>query len=171
MDFTIIFTEMNWVPALLLILGFVFITIEVFVPGFGFFGIAGLGSLVAGIIVRIVQGLNVLQSIWFVLTLIAGLLVIGFVVLVGGRRFILGRTGLFENTTSISTNYNQTDRELKKLVGKNGKTISKLDLGGKAKIAGKIYDVMSINSYIEPNAHIKVVAIKNNTILVRKWFE
>ena len=63
------------------------------------------------------------------------------------------------------------DKQLRKLVGKNGKTISKLDLGGKAKIKGKIYDVVSIANYIEANTRIKVVEIKNNTIMVRKWFE
>ena len=46
-----------------------------------------------------------------------------------------------------------------------------LNLGGKAKINGKIYDVVSRNSYIEDGAHIKVVEIKDNTIIVRKWFE
>lgn len=171
MDYAVIFTEISWVAALIIILGLVFITIEVFVPGFGFFGITGTILMVIGIIVRICQGLNFIQSVWFVLTIIGGLLVMGFVILVGGRRFILGRMGLFENNTSISTDYNKVDRELKRLVGKSGKAVSKLDLAGKAKIAGKIYDVMSINSYIDAGSHVKVVSIKNNTILVRKWFE
>lgn len=171
MEYAVIFTEMSWISALIIIVGLVLLTIEVFVPGFGFFGIAGLVTMGAGIVVRIFEGLDFLQAIWFVLTIVAGLLIMSFVVLVGGRRLVLGRTGIFENSTTISTHYNQVDRELKKLVGKTGKTVSKLDLAGKAKIKGKIYDVMSINSYIESGAHIKVVAIKNNTILVRKWFE
>lgn len=171
MEFTQIFTEMHWVPALLLVVGLVMMVIEIFISGFGFFGIMGLISLIAGVVVRICFGLNLSQS----LTLI--LLVIGFLVLVvmfmvyGAKYGILGKTGLFERRSTLSQDYNKVERELRKLVGRNGKTISKLDLGGQAKIRGKIYDVVSISNYIEPNTNIKVVEIKDNTIMVRKWFE
>ena len=84
---------------------------------------------------------------------------------------ILGKTGLFERRSTLSTDYNVADRHLRKLVGKSGKTITNLDLAGKAKIRGTIYDVVSITSFIERGANIKVVEIKDNTIMVRKWFE
>ena len=90
---------------------------------------------------------------------------------VSARFGLLSHTGLFENKSTISKDYNKLDRSLKRLVGKSGKAVSALNLGGKAKIAGKVYDVVSINSYIEAGKHIKVVEIKNNTIMVRKWFE
>ena len=84
---------------------------------------------------------------------------------------VLGRTGLFERRSTLSQDYNIAERQIRKLVGKSGKAVTKLDLAGKAKIKGKIYDVMSINSYIEPGSHVKVVEIRDNTIMVRKWFE
>ena len=67
MEFVEIFTQMSWIAALLLIVGAVFMIIEVFVPGFGFFGIVGSLSLIAGIVVRICQGLDVTQSIALIL--------------------------------------------------------------------------------------------------------
>ena len=67
--------------------------------------------------------------------------------------------------------YNEVGRKYKKLIGKSGKAITKIDLAGKAKIKGQIYDVMSMNSYIEAGQHVKVVEIRDNTIMVRKWFE
>ena len=171
MEFTQIFTKMHWVPALLLIVGLVMMIIEIFVSGFGFFGVSGLISLTAGVIVRICFGLNLSQSLTLIL-LVIGFLVLVFMVMVYGAKYgILGRTGLFERRTTLSKDYNKVERELRKLVGRNGKTISKLDLGGQAKIRGKIYDVVSISNYIEPNTNIKVVEIKDNTIMVRKWFE
>ena len=159
MEFTQIFTQMHWVPALLLIVGLVMMIIEIFVSGFGFFGISGIISLVAGVIVRICFGLNLSQSLTLILMVL------------GAQYGILGKTGLFERRTTLSKDYNRAEKELRRLVGKSGKTISKLDLGGKAKIRGKIYDVVSISSFIEPNKNIKVVEIKDNTIMVRKWFE
>lgn len=171
MEFVQIFTQMHWVAALLLIVGAVLMIVEVFVPGFGFFGISGSLTLVAGVIVRIYQGLNINQILSLVL-IVLGFFVVVFLVMIYGAKFgFLGKSGLFERRTTLSKDYNKTERALRKLVGKNGKTISKLDLGGKAKIKGKIYDVVSISSFIEPDTNIKVVEIKDNTIMVRKWFE
>ena len=171
MELIQIFTQMHWIPALLLIVGFVMFVVEIFIPGFGFFGISGMLSLIAGVIVRICFGLNLTQSLILILLVIGAMVLIVMLMIWGSQYGFLGRSGLFERGTTLSKDYNRADRELRRLVGKNGKTISKLDLGGKAKIKGKIYDVVSISNYIEANSRIKVVEIKNNTIMVRKWFE
>ena len=171
MEFTQIFTEMHWAPALLLVVGLVMMIVEIFVSGFGFFGISGIISLVAGVVVRICFGLTISQSLTLILIVIGFLALVVMVMIWGAQYGILGKTGLFERRTTLSKDYDKADREIRRLVGKSGKTISKLDLGGKAKIRGKIYDVVSISSFIEPNKNIKVVKIKDNTIMVRKWFE
>ena len=171
MDLMVIFTQMSWVAALLLILGVVFILIEAFVPGFGFFGIGGVESLIAGIIVRICQGLNVEQSMALILLVLAFFVVASLIFVFSARFGVLKHTGLFETKSTLDKNYNKAEREIRKLVGKSGKTVTKLDLAGKAKIRGKIYDVVSINSFIEAGANIKVVKIQDNEIFVRKWFE
>ena len=83
MEFVQIFTEMSWLPALLLIVGAVMMIIEMFVSGFGFFGIAGIISLVAGVVVRICQGLNVNQALMLILIVFAFFLERFFVMTVG----------------------------------------------------------------------------------------
>ncbi len=171
MEFTQIFTEMSWLTIMFLAIGVVFTFIEMFVPGFGFFGIGGILSLIAGVAIRIWQGLNLAQSLTLILIVI-GFIVIAVIFMVYSAQYgILGKTGLFERRSTFDKDYGKTPRELKKLVGRNGKTISALNLGGQAKIRGKIYDVISISSYIEPNTNIKVVEIKDDCIMVRKWFE
>ena len=171
MEFVEIFTQMSWIAALLLIVGAVFIAIEVFIPGFGFFGVTGILSLIAGIVVRICQGLDLTQSIALILMCLGFFVVASMIMIGSAAHGLLGRTGLFERRSSISEDYNQVSKQYRKLVGKSGKAITKIDLAGKAKINGKIYDVQSINSFIEVGQHVKVVEIKNNTIMVRKWFE
>lgn len=171
MEFVEIFTGMSWIPALLLSLGLLFLIVEVFIPGFGFFGVTGILLLIAGIIVRIVDGLNIVQSLTLIL-LVLGVLIIAFLLMVNSARHgLLGRTGLFETKSSIRQDYDKVDKNLSKLVGQSGRAVGVSNLGGKAKIKGKIYDVVSVNSYIEDGAHIKVVEIRDNTIMVRKWFE
>ena len=171
MEFLEIFTEMHWIAILLLSIGFVFYIVEVFVPGFGFFGITGTIAIVAGVVFRIAQGLNLVQSLVLILMVLGAFIIGFFIMIISAKYGVLGRSGLFENRSTLSKDYNVPERSLRKLVGKSGKTISKLDLAGQAKINGKIYNVVSISSFIEPGKNIKVVEIKDNTIMVRKWFE
>ena len=171
MDFLTIFTQMSWISGLLLALGLAFIVVEVFAPGFGFWGISGILLLIAGVIVRIVEGLNLVQTFTLILLIMGGLVALGILMVIGAQYGFLSHTGLFENNSTLSKQYNKTDKSLKKLVHKSGKSITDINMAGKAKIKGKIYDVVSINSFIEKGKHVKVVEIKDNTIFVRKWFE
>ncbi len=171
MEFVEIFTEMSWIAMLLLCIGMVFVIVELFIPGFGFFGIAGGVSIIAGVVVRIMQGLNLVQSLVLILLILGFFIIATLFMVFSAQHGILGRTGLFETKSSISTDFNKADKQLSKLVGRSGKAISVLNLGGKAKIRGRVYEVVSIGSYIEAGSHIKVVEIKNNQIMVRKWFE
>ena len=171
MEFIQIFTQMSWVSALLFILGVVLLFVELFVPGFGFFGFAGCGSIIAGIVVRIVDGLNFTQSLMLILMVLAFLGLMSFIMVQSVKHGLLGKSGLFERGSTLSVNHNIADKQTRKLVGKSGKTITNLNLAGKAKIRGKIYDVVSQNSYIEKGSNIKVVKVEGNSIVVRKWFE
>lgn len=171
MEFLSIFTEMSWVCIALFCLGLAFLIIEVFVTGFGFFGISGTISIVAGVIVRICQGLNLVQSLTLVLIVIGVMMILTMLMVYSAQYGLLGHSGLFEKKSSLDKNYNQPDRKIRKLVGKSGKAITDLKLAGKAKIRGRIYDVVSMKSYIEKGSNIKVKEIKDNEIIVRKWFE
>ncbi|MDE6885078.1 MAG: hypothetical protein K2P32_04810, partial [Clostridia bacterium] len=52
-ELQIAFSDIGIVPAILLILGTIFIIVEIFEPGFGFFGIAGIILVLAGMAVRL----------------------------------------------------------------------------------------------------------------------
>lgn len=171
MEFVEIFSQMGWIAATLICVGMLFCVIEIFVPGFGFFGISGIFLIVAGAIVRIFNGLNATQSLMLILILLGFVALVIFILIFTAKNGYLRWTGLFETKPSIATNYNQATRELRKLVGKFGKTVTDLNLGGKAKIKGKIYNVLSINSFIPTGKNIKVIEIKDNQIMVRKFFE
>lgn len=171
MEFLTIFTEMNWICILLFCIGLLFLFVEVFVPGFGFFGITGSILLVAGVIVRICNGLNLVQSLSLILVVVGAIIILTMIMIYSAQYGLLGRSGLFESRTSIARDYNEPDRAIRKLVGKSGKALTSLNMAGKAKIKGKVYDVVATKSPLEKGANIKVVEIRDNEILVRKWFE
>lgn len=171
MEFVEIFSQMSWIAAALMFGGLVFIVVEVLLPGFGFFGIAGSASIIAGVIVRIVQGLTLVQSVVLILMILVFFIVCLIFMVFSAQHGILGRTGLFENATTFESRNGRELKELKKLIGKSGRAQGVMNLGGKVKINNITYDAVSVKSYIENNQHIKVIGVKDNTLLVRKWFE
>ena len=70
-SFVRLFTEMNSWTIVLFILGIIFCLIEMFVPGFGFFGISGIVMIVAGIIVRMVSGGDLYMLLYMILIALA----------------------------------------------------------------------------------------------------
>jgi membrane-bound ClpP family serine protease len=90
MEFVAIFTEMNWLPAMFLILGVTFLLVETFVPGFGFFGISGIVSLIVGVIIRICQGLNLTQSLGLILIIVGFFALCGLYMVFSAQYGILG---------------------------------------------------------------------------------
>lgn len=107
--------------------------------------------------------IKVCLKYWWVALLVMALLIIIWV--------LIWKSGLFEKRATLDEKYYLGDKYKRKLVGKSGKAITNLNLAGKAKICGKIYEVISQNSYIEKGSNIKVVKIDDNSIVVRKWFE
>ena len=168
MKFIQIFSQMHWSAILLLAIGMIFMIVEMFIPDFGFFGIMGLVCLVAGVIVRICQGVTIFQALMLILIVL--LLYCGCfgLMIKTAKSGKLGKIGLFETKPSISSEYNQPNPDLLNLVGKFGKTTTDLNLAGRALIDGKIYDVVSELSFIEKHVEIEVLAVKDNTIVVMR---
>lgn len=139
------------------VLGIVFLVIEFFIPGFGFFGISGLSLIGGGIIIKICIGES-LVSIILVLA-IALILVIGVLVLL-----ILqakkGKGLLISKGTSLPTFYN--DDDLKIFIGQTGEAVTTCKPIGKIRIDNEIYEALSLNGFLEIGTKVKVVSVKDN---------
>ena len=79
-SFVRLFTDMNPWCIGLFVLGIIFCAIEVFMPGFGFFGISGSIMIAIGIVLRLVMGGDGWMLLYMVL-IFAIILVLLFVVL------------------------------------------------------------------------------------------
>ena len=82
-EVALVFTEIGWIPAICLILGMILIIVEIFQPGFGFFGIAGGILVVIGIIVRIYNsgGGNPIIQFFVLLAIVLGVLALAAVII------------------------------------------------------------------------------------------
>ena len=81
-EVAILFQGMSWIVWLALILGYVFILIEFFQPGFGIFGVIGVAIIALGIVLRVSVGDgNIFAQIFCILFLESVLTLIAFLVL------------------------------------------------------------------------------------------
>jgi membrane-bound serine protease (ClpP class) len=147
--------------AVLLLVGFLMIAAEVFVPGM----ILGLlGALC---------WLTAISWAYAAYGLATGTVVLGGVAIVGTLAFIgymaafpktfIGRQIINKDAQSTSANNPEVS-----MLGKTGEALTMLRPAGTAKIDGRRYDVLSESSFIEPHSAIIVVRVESNHLVVRK---
>lgn len=168
-EFVQIFTEMGYVSGIFLTLGIILSIVEIFVPGLGFYGIAGAICTFVGIVFRFVEGLSLYQLL-VLLLLLAGLFALAVLLLIILiKSGLMVDVGVFSTGTALPKDY--TNKEAKKLVGKVGKTTTDLKMAGRVKVRGKIYDAISSENYIEKNKYVKIVKLEDNRLVVRRFWE
>ena len=107
-EVALVFTEIGWAPAICLILGMILLIVEIFQPGFGFFGIAGGILVVIGIILRIYDsgGGNPIIQFFVLLAVVLGVLALAAVIMmIALKKGWLARTGLVNKDTAVSTGH------------------------------------------------------------------
>ena len=149
------------------VLGIIFLVVEAFIPGFGFFGISGISGITLGIIIKIFVGETVeriLLELVIALVLIIALLVW---VIISARKGLISKSPLISKGSSIPTFYN--DDDLKIFVDQNGETVTTCKPVGKIRLDNEIYDATSLDGFLEIGTKIKVVNVKDNTLEIVKF--
>lgn len=166
----LLFTGMT-VPALIaLILGFVFVVIEIFQPGFGIFGIVGGILIVLGIVLRALVGDgNVFAQVFLLIFFEAvGILIAFLVLILTAKRGWLNRSPLVESGTAVSTAHSEGTADYSGLVGETGIAVTDLKPVGKAQIGDRTVEVVSDGFYISKGEAVKVVGAEGVKISVER---
>ena len=167
-EFLNLFNGYGLIAMIIMLFGLFLCMIEVIVPGFGVFGILGVIFTFAGMLARVIIGTNVLQFVTMVLLARIVAIVTIILVVVLSKLGILGKSNIVQEKTAVPKDYEKPTREQRKLLGKVGFAETVFKTSGKFKLNGKIYSAVSDGEYIEAGSKVKVVAIRNNTIIVRK---
>lgn len=165
-SFVRLFTEMNAWAIVLFVLGIIFCAIETFTPRFGFFGIAGIIMIVAGIVVRMICGGDLYMLLYMVLIALVLFCVFFFVASVLIRKSKLGKTAIFNVGTAVPEDKTEGTRDYSGLIGKTGVVISVLRPAGKIKIDGEIVDVVARDGYVEVGANVTVLSVEGSKVIV-----
>ncbi len=156
-----------WVwSILLLLLGFIFILLELFIPSSGLLGVLAAGSILGSLILAFMYDLR-LGAVMLTITAVAVPVFLAVAVRVWPHtpigRLIFMKPPRSEDVLPDSEEY----RGLRELVGRRGKAASKMLPSGDVKIDGRKYDAVSEGLPIDIGQPILVISVKMNHLVVR----
>lgn len=153
----------NFVWLILLIVGFCLVVVEMYVPGFGFPGIAGGICLITGI--ALYAKTDVVA--WLVMTvIIVALLCVALSVSIrSAAKGRLAKSRLVLN--EVSTN-EVNENDLSYYVGKIGQATTALRPTGIGEFEGVRLNVLSDGEYISEGEQVIVERVEGNRIFVKK---
>ena len=164
MEFIDMFSNISIFSVILFVVGIGLIVVEMFEPGFGFFGVFGVVSLIVCIFITaqtVAQGL-ILTGIFFVIILILLGIFLGFV----SKGRLPKRLVLHESET-LEQGFSGTE-DLKYLMGKTGLVTTTCRPVGNVDFDGVKLDVVSRGEFIDRGTTVEVIEIEGNRIVVRE---
>jgi len=156
---TSMFQNISWLTVALLSAGVLLCIVEIFLPKFGVSGILGIVLVGTGMSSYYIDGfkLKYLIGLLSIITLVIAIFII--------IEAIFENKGVIKNPDRYKfRTYNNVP--LSELLGKLGVAYTNIDFGGTIEVDGKLYYAIS-ESFIGQGKQIQVVAIRNNTLLVR----
>ena len=154
------------VPTLIcLIVGFVLLVIEMFLPGIGIAGVSGVLSLIAVVVMQLGWG-NPRVAL-YVIAITMLIIILGLIWII--RSFQKGRLSksfLVLREQSDGTSVPEIASARSSLVGKSGIAVTTLRPAGIAEIEGKRVDVTTAGEFIQKGSRVTVVKAEGIQILV-----
>ena len=153
----------SWLEVLLFILGMGLLILEVFVPGFGLFGIAGILSMLASF--YFVLGGNVSALNWLAVSIVAALAIFALLI-----KYLPSNPAwnlfVLKDKQENSEGYSVTP-DMTQYAGKAGVAVTTLRPAGIALVDGARIDVVTFGDYIDAGTNIVVVRVEGSKIFVK----
>lgn len=165
-SFIELFTGMSAVVAILFILGIVMCVVEIFMPGFGVFGIGGIVCMALAILLRMLDGGNGWMLFYM---LLIGVIVCVICFFVLSRLANKGKMkgGMFTVDSSVPTTRTEGTGDFEYLLGQQGVTVNALRPVGKARFGTDTVEVVSSSLFIDADTKVKVVKVEGNVVTVQ----
>lgn len=163
-----LFEGFGAIAMIIFAVGIIFCIVEIFIPGFGVFGITGTVLIAGGIVMRYLLSYDIEQLIFMVLFVITIVFLAAIIMLYSAKHGMLYYSPFIEEKTSISTTYSQDNKDFVKLLGKVAFCESNFTPAGKFVLEGDTYEARSYGEYIEKGTKIQVVEVSGNTIYIKK---
>ena len=153
----------SWLEVLLFIVGMGLLILEVFIPGFGIFGIAGIVSILASF--YFVLGGNAAAVNWLAVSIVAALVIFALLI-----KYLPSNPAwnlfVLKDKQENSEGYSVTP-DMTQYAGKTGIALTTLRPAGIALIDGVRADVVTVGDYIDAGTDIVVVRVEGSKIFVK----
>ena len=149
---------------ILLGVGIVLLGIEAVVPGFGFFGVTGLISLLAGSYYLLGGGAEAAYILLGVVLALGAVVALLFVYLPAESKwnpFVLWEKQENRHGYTGAEDHSQ-------YLGKRGEVVAPLRPAGTVIIDGERVDVVSFGDYIMPGALVEIVKVEGSKLFVQE---
>lgn len=153
-----------WIGIAMLIAGFVLISIELVVPGFGAPGITGIICLVAGVFL-VTDSLEEGILVTVVVIVILGILMAVIMGLMHYRKF---KSPIILDTALRAEGGSLGESDLNYLLNREGIAVTNLRPAGKGNFDGIDLDVVSGGAYIEKGSEIVICRVSANRLIVEE---
>lgn len=151
------------VGLVLLVMGFVLVGTEMILPGFGVPGIGGIVCLVAGVFFTadtVEEGLTIT-------VIVVVILAIMFTVIMSLFHMRKMKAPIILNEELNAEKGYLSDSDLEYMLGKEGMAETDLRPAGKCDFDGVEFDVRTEGKYICKGTKVKVIKLKENTLIVK----
>ena len=166
-----LFPDMDVASAICFGIGLILLIIEIFTPGFGLFGIAGVIMSIIGIVLRATAGGrgNPVFQVLLLLLLLIIICVLAFIIMaVSSKKGFLSKTPFIMKESAVSKGIAEGTADYTSLVGKQGRTLCALRPSGIAEIDGVRYDVIAEGEFVDADETVSVLRVEGVRIVVVK---
>lgn len=151
---------------ILLIMGFIFVGIEMVIPGFGAHGILGTCCLVVGVVLLS----DTLKEAVIIITIVLVVLAIMFVVIMSLLSKGKLNSPIILHEKQEKENGYISSNDLNYLLGKKGIASTDLRPSGRGVFDEIEFDVISDGRYILMGSKIEIYKVSNSKLIVRQYF-
>ncbi len=156
-----------YLPLFLLVIGFLALFSEFFIPAGGIIGLCGFVSMIVGI----VMGYNVYGSVYGSIILIITLTATPILIVVGFKFFphtIFGKLIILKNTQDKNKGYvSYNQGKYQNLMGKEGISTTVLRPSGLINIENTRYNVITAGEYVEKGKKVKIIKVEGIKLVVK----
>lgn len=163
MEFLDFIVAINTLQAALLILGILFLIIEIFNPGFGVPGAIGLILVIAGIIITADTFMDALVLLIIIIVILGIALIFALRSASKGR---LSKTMVLQASLSKEDGFSSTE-DMTYFLNKKGIALSTLRPAGTGEFEGVKLDIVTEGDFIEANTKIEIIEVVGRRIIVR----
>lgn len=156
-------SSITWLAAICFLSGFIFVVLEMYIPGFGLTGVTGGVLLIIGILLTAKSFMDALILIVIIMAILGITLTI---VLQSAAKGKLNKSLVLNDTLDKASGYIGTE-DLEYFLGREGISMTTMRPSGTADFDGVKLDVVTDGEFVKKDTKVRIVKVQGRRIVVK----